>query len=280
LLVHWLYNTQPDAFAAYQVKLTKGVDPTVAWSDSFQALAGKDLDQEIQQYTKFGKFTDVPVPIKGVTAEQAKKPITEADIGAILAQLASTAGTLRNDAALKQEARQEIDHALTLEPGNTLALRLLRLETKVPEADVLARLRQQVARRPDDGEAWLMLGELLDMEAAAEREAALRRAVALMPRSARAYKGLAWMLVSTKRAEEALPLATKAAMLSPWDAPVLDTYAATLFAVGRCPDALNMQKRAVDLVPESADRGSLLPFATKVAEYSKACAEPPAPPPP
>ena len=36
LLVHWLYNTQPDAFAAYQVKLAKGVDPTVAWPDSMQ----------------------------------------------------------------------------------------------------------------------------------------------------------------------------------------------------------------------------------------------------
>ena len=271
LLVHWLYNTQSADFAAYQVKLAKGVDPAVAWNASFPTLLGKDLDRELQQYAKFGKFVDVPVALQAVSTEQIFKPITEADIGGILAQLAWSSSRIRGSADLKQEARKEIDRALTLEPGSTLALRLLRIEQNVPASDAVARLRQQVARRADDGEAWLLLGELLGDAEVGEQEQALRRAVALLPRSARAYNALAWMLLGTKRAEAALPLATKAALLAPWDAAVLDTYAAALFAVGRCPDALEMQKRAVDLVPESTDREGMLPYTTHVMEYDKVC---------
>ena len=70
--------------------------------------------------------------------------------------------------------------------------------------------------------------------------------------------------------------------LAPWDALILDTYAATLFAVARCPDALTMQKRAADLAPEWAAHESVLPITAKVAEYSSVCgaqAAAPEPPP-
>ncbi|XYI02288.1 hypothetical protein ACMHYB_21985 [Sorangium sp. So ce1128] len=132
-----------------------------------------------------------------------------------------------------------------------------------------------MARRPDDGEAWLLLGQLLGrQERDAERIAALRRAVALLPGNAIAYNALAWALVTTGRAEEALPLATKAAMLAPWNAAILDTYAASLFALGRCPDALRVQTRAVDRIAHCAQGSTTARLLTdKLEEYRSSCGQ-------
>ena len=278
LLVHWLVNTQPEGFAAFQLALRKGVEPSEAWSASFPGLAGKDLDQELQHYARFGKFAEVPGRLPAIKVEQARKALTDADVRSTLALLAWGASALRGEPALRREARQEIDGALALEPGNALALNLWRRDSEVPVGDAVARLRRQVGGRPDDGEAWLMLGELLGDEAAVEREAALRRAVVLMPRNSRALNNLAWMLVGAQRGAEALPFAAKAVMLSPWDSAVADTHAATLFALGRCRDALSTERRALELVDETATAETLRPYTTKIREYEQACGAPVAAP--
>lgn len=137
-------------------------------------------------------------------------------------------------------------------------------------ADALQRLREQVRVRPGDGEAWRLLASLESDPAT--QEAALRKAVALLPGNASAYSNLAWHLIQAGRAEEALPFATNAALRAPWDPEILDTYAACLFALGRCPDALRVQHRAVDNLPES-DRNTRAAqnILAAVSRYEDAC---------
>ncbi|WP_437665071.1 DUF1570 domain-containing protein [Sorangium sp. So ce1182] len=277
LMVYWMYNTQPDAFAAYQGRLAAGVDPERAWQESFGALSLDELDKQLHHYARFGKFQEVNVPLEPVKTEPTPATITTADVHALRAQLALTGASIRADDALKEEARRELDRALRLEPANVLALRvLMQLERGLPIGEWISRLEEQVARRPDDGDAWLLLGQLLGrQDRDAEQVAALRRAVALLPGNANAYNDLAWALVNKGHPEEALPLATKAAMLAPWNASILDTYAANLFALGRCPDALRVQARAVDLISHRSQGSSGARWLTdKLAEYQRSCGQP------
>ncbi|XXY49073.1 DUF1570 domain-containing protein [Sorangium sp. So ce269] len=277
LMVYWMYNTQPDAFAAYQGRLATGVDPERAWQESFGALSLDEVDEQLYHYARFGKFQQVNVPLDPVKTEPAPATITPADVHALRAQLALTGASIQADDALREEARRELDRALRLEPANVLALRvLMQLEKGLPTGEWISRLEEQVARRPDDGDAWLLLGQLLGRrERDAERVAALRRAVALLPGDAEAYNSLAWALVTTGHPEEALPLATKAAMLAPWNAFILDTHAASLFALGRCPDALRVQARAVDLIPHRAQGSTSARLLNeKLGEYRSSCGRP------
>jgi tetratricopeptide (TPR) repeat protein len=106
----------------------------------------------------------------------------------------------------------------------------------------------------------------------AEAEAAYRKAIALLPGDATAYNDLAWFLAQSGRGAEALPMATKAAYLAPWDPNVLDTYAACLFLVGRCSDALRWERRAIDFIPEHFRNAvTLQPFTSALDHYERSC---------
>ena len=81
----------------------------------------------------------------------------------------------------------------------------------------------------------------------AEQEAALRKAAQLNPDNAAAQNSLAWALVKSSRAREALPFANRAADLAPWSAATLDTLANAANQLGKCPIALVLQRRAAAL---------------------------------
>src|SRR2546429_16509 len=55
-----------------------------------------------------------------------------------------------------------------------------------------------------------------------------------------------------RRAEQALPVAQKAAELAPARAAVLDTYATALAKASRCAEAVRVEERAVELTAEQA----------------------------
>jgi tetratricopeptide (TPR) repeat protein len=261
-MVHWMYNTQRETFVAYQMALGRGDDADRAWSASFGADDLDEMSQSIDEYIRHGDYREYPFPLAAVEVSPVPVVVTAADIEALHAQLALEALEMNaDDQGLRKEVDSHLAAALALEPGNVAALRLLmRTPNGLPKSELITRLRDETSRRPDAGEAWLLLGQLVK---GAEREAALRKAIALLPRDSLAYNYLAWHLLHTNRRDEALALATKAALLAPWDPLVLDTYAGALFAVGRCQDAIRVQMRAVDNVLESS-RGN--GFARSIAE--------------
>lgn len=274
LMVHYLYNTEFELFSDFQRQLVKGVDPAVAWEKSFRSLRLDDLDKALHAYSRHGDFKELTVSLPPVNVTPHQTTFTQADVHAIRAQLAFVGNGFRPRSDLQQEARDEIAKALSLEPANVLALALrIRLDP-MPDDELIRRLREQVQARADDGEAWLFLGDALGKKRGNEapREQAYRRAASLLPRDARAYNQLAWALVSAGKAEEALPFAIKASLLEPWDAAVLDTYAASLFGVGRCADALRVQTRAVDVIPEHAAGSKLAKsLHATLDRYQKEC---------
>jgi tetratricopeptide (TPR) repeat protein len=271
MMVQWMRNEQPELFVAYQTALVRGLDPERAWADTFGSPGFENLDEQLDNYTKSGRFRVDEINLSTPPVLPVPVSITPADVHALRAQLAIVGHrTDPRRQELEEEAKQELLTALALEPGHAAALSLWRSFGRLPNEELVQRLRDQVRRRPDDGEAWLFMASLLDAD---ECEAALRQAVALLAGQARAYNELAWYLVQSGRAEEALPMATKAAYLAPRDPEVLDTYAASLFSVGRCPDALRVQLRAIDNLPENVSRnpGWTSHFTVVLARYRAAC---------
>jgi tetratricopeptide (TPR) repeat protein len=285
MMVTWMFNTQREAFGAFEEALARGEDPERAWAATFGKIPPEELDKTLYQYALHGNVTVFKLDLAPVDAHASSVPLDAADVHAVRAQLALVAAGMKagRDHAFDEEAEREIAEALAIEPGHVASLRLSHAtQHPLSAAETLARLREQTRRRPDDGEAWLFLGaRLRGPTEAADREAALRKAVALLPDNATAYNDLAWHLVRTGRAEEALPLATKASLRAPWNSAVLDTYAACLFAVGRCPDALRLETRAVDNLSETIrDRPASRPFTEALLRYQTACGAEAAPAPP
>ena len=164
MMVTWMFNTQRDAFDAYQRALARGEAPDRAWSASFGSWDLGDMDRAIYQYALHGDATVYDIDLAPVEAQATTAPLGAADVHALRAQLALIAATLKNggDRAFEEEAGREIAEALAVEPGHVATLRLSHASPHpLSAAETLARVREQTQRRPDDGEAWLFLASRL-----------------------------------------------------------------------------------------------------------------------
>jgi Flp pilus assembly protein TadD len=128
-----------------------------------------------------------------------------------------------------------------------------------------------VTGRPGDPRAWAFLAENLPPDAAAEREAALRRAAELAPRNPLALAALARGLLDAGRSGEALPLARQAVQLGPFSSEVLDTYAAVAADLGNCPQALLASRRALDVLPDDGEPEQRARLEARLAERQARC---------
>jgi hypothetical protein len=68
--------------------------------------------------------------------------------------------------------------------------------------------------------------------------------------NARAQNGLAWLFALSGREREALPFANRALDLAPWGDPaIIDMLAEVAARLGQCPQALQLEARAVSIRP-------------------------------
>jgi tetratricopeptide (TPR) repeat protein len=242
LLYHWLWNQRGKAFSDYQKRLGESGDPEGAWRAAFPEFdpsnpeAMAKLDAELDRYRRGGRFAFYKVQAEG-DGRFSEAPISSSDLHLLLLGMRrSWPGELEKQKALRRAVLDEALAEDTASPSAQYAL--AKLFDKV---DVNA-LRDAVKARPNDWRGWLALGEVAP---AAEKETALRKAVELNPLSAAACNALAWQLVTSDRAKEALPLANRALDLAPWDANIVDTLAEIAARLGRCAEALQLEKRAV-----------------------------------
>jgi tetratricopeptide (TPR) repeat protein len=283
LLVHWLSNTHPDEFARYQTLLAKGIDPDKAWKAVFPSLTNGDLDTELHAYADHGDYHYFVVTIPALEPTTEERALTSADVHAVRAA-ADLAGGLNLVDGKKQlaDVRAELAAALADDPGNVRALQM-QLGLVTPEARV-ALGRRAAQSHPEDGVAWLILGETLDGVPGSwdERAQAYQKAMALLPDNPTAFNNLAWMYLEKGRPQEALPLSLSAVRMAPWESSMLDTLAGTLAALGRCSEALAVQTRAIDLLPERTSPARRAEYTGRLNVFQTTCsvAQASAPPPP
>jgi tetratricopeptide (TPR) repeat protein len=186
----------------------------------------------------------------------------------LLAELKVRSANPVMETTLRREAARE---ALREAAGHPVAAAVLARADGASAADAI---RGATAARPADGRGWYLLAR--ETADAAEREAALKRAVELWPDGAAARSALAVHLASTGRAREALPFANQALDLAPWSPDAMAALARVALELGKCSEALQLQGRAVDI----AEEGTLGPVRANRAElrsrleaYRSRCAE-------
>jgi Tfp pilus assembly protein PilF len=277
-LVHYLMNKRPQEFGQLQQRFARGQDPAAAWREVFpqwdpasdEAMAA--LDKEIGRHVSRGDFhyREIELPPAETPSE---RPMTAAEAHDVRLSLAWLNRGQKVEAA-KLEA--EVEEALRHDPGSVSAL-AVAIGRKPAEGVALAE--KATAAHPRDARAWLLLAGALPPGAKDRREAALRKAVEVDPSSGLALNELAWLLLGSDRAGEALPLARRAVELSPGSAPFLDTLAGVAEARGDCLVAMQIQRRALDLLSEELPEQGRAPYRARLTRLQKACGRPESAPP-
>jgi tetratricopeptide (TPR) repeat protein len=269
LLYHWLWNTRSKPFTAFQERLANGEDPATAWKATFpeydpdSADAMARLDRELTKYRHDAAYLPYRVEAGKVDASFTDRSLPTADVHMLLLLVRAR---WPSPDAKKAIRRAEVEEALREDPFQPAALAHRATDEKKSVADAV---RPSTVAHPGDFRGWLGLAAALDDKAdAAEKEAALRKAVALAPDSAYANNSLAWQLLTTGRAREARPFAERALDLAPWSGAIVDTLAAVAFAVGQCKPAVILQRRAAD---QYGDGRAGDEVRLRLAEYEARC---------
>lgn len=244
-----------------------------AWKVILPGLNTPDVDDALNQYVKHGNYSEFLAPFTPPAPSMKETALTEADVHAERARVAMAAARSTSDrASHEEEARRELAVALKLEPANANALLLQARGAPAAERATLARRITEA--HPDDGRAWVALGQALvsTPAAAAEREAAFRKAIALRPDDPTPLNDLAWLYAGQGKAAEAAPLIGKAIQLAPYDPSMLDTLAAVQAQLGRCSEAVASQARAIDALPDGVPAAARHALEARLEQYRTRCA--------
>jgi tetratricopeptide (TPR) repeat protein len=268
LLYHWLWNKRSNQFVAYQKRLADGDGPDAAWKTAFpeydpsrpETLAS--LDQELSRYGKSARYTFYKVKSAAVSSKYTEAPLSSADVH-MLRLHARLASPEQGEGFV----RAELDEALREDSRNPEALTWrARLDGKAPDVE---QLRGVANGRKTDFRAWLALAEWTrnDME----RRLAYQKAVELNPESAPAQAGAAMTLTSQGQAKEALAFANRALDLEPWNPGMVEALAAAAHGLGRCEEALQLERRAVRMIARGGDVESKSAASKRLVEFEKGC---------
>jgi len=244
VLYRFLWSDHSKEFAEFERRLSQGDSPNDAWGAAFPrwnratgTLARLDGDLAYHQRHERGmKFT---VKVGEVDRTFTSAVASSADLHMLLLPLKLE----RTNRLLKENVERDVaEEALREDPHNALATAAL---ARLQGAPLIPKLKEIVAARPTDRYAWYLLAE--ENKDPAEREAALKQAVAAWPDGALPNATLASYLATTGRANEALLFANHAVDLAPWNPDIIASLALVAVELGKCPEALLLQSRAVDV---------------------------------
>lgn len=260
ILYRFLWNDHGRQLATYQQQLMEGAEPMEAWAVAFPEWDvgnGKinNLNDAIARYQNAGRGLRWEVKVTAVNRAFSSRSPSLGDLHLSLLGLR----LFHTNALIQDEVRQlALLEAEREDPGHPVvaeALARLRSEPALPV------LRSVTARYPGDGRGWYLLGR--ETSDPAEREAALRKAVASWPDGALAQAALAVHLAGAGRPRAALPFANRAVELAPWSPTATAALATVALELSQCKQALTLQARAVAAV-DSRRLGSLDGDATSL----------------
>jgi hypothetical protein len=273
VLVHFLVARERERFDEVRRRLARaeapdGVFPAVfpEWAPdggSPEALDRALLDHVHEALRGGGEKRRLEVP---AGAAPVARRMSAGEVHAARLTLTRFA---RGDPGAGKAERAEVEEALAEDPDHVVGL---QVKAALDHLDPLPLARRAARAHPEEVRAWLWLAAAARGEALeAERLSALFRAVEVSPTSAMASNNLAWNLLLRGDLERALPLADRAAALSPGDPAILDTRAAVLEALGRCAEALETAERALELLPAEAPGSARDPWLERAARLRARC---------
>lgn len=268
LWVHYLFNIHPERMEDFQLRLARAEDPKKAWEASFKGV--KDLQGELRTYVTSGRYSVLTIPLPPVPTKVDVRPLQTADVHAVRALLyLRSPGEFTPEQRL-ENAKREIAQGLKEAPTNVNAT---ILAAQLGEGTVsLEAARALVKANPDNGLAWDLLADVHGAKGEVkEAEEARKRAAELLPADASILNSLAWHYAQTQEPAKGLAAAQKAVALAPGNSSILDTLASLLFQLDRCPEALGMQRRAMDMLHERTSESVRRELNQRLQGYHARC---------
>lgn len=273
VLYHWLSNEREKQLSTYEDRLAKGDDPAAAWSAAFPELdpakpdAMARLDKELGAYRRDARYLPFRVRPGKVDTSFQERALPPAELHLMRVAIRHPSRWPAAEPARRALLRAEHDEALREDPLLPAAVAACARDEG---RSVAAALSPLTVVRPADARGWFLLAEALDAAVdPQEKESSLRRAVALAPDDARMNAALARLLASQGRAREARSFAEHAIDLAPWDPSFVETLGDVAFAFDQCKPALDLQRRAAELLPAGDPAGDAV--RARVAAYEATC---------
>jgi tetratricopeptide (TPR) repeat protein len=226
-----------------------------ALHDAFGDLPAAELDRDFRRYLGAGELAVWRTPYEPPSKPFALsvRKLTDSEVHLYWARLTSWKGTSADT------ARRDLDAALAAEPSSPEP-RYYRGLFEMARNDLSAAKRElaaALAASPEEPRYLLgMLTLKLQEEGALTNPEKVRVIASLAAhlgrraRTATELNSAADTLNQVGRSDVSLVLAERALALAPFEAAILDTYAAALFALGRVAEAVDEQTAAVSFMNE------------------------------
>ncbi|HYS08544.1 MAG TPA: energy transducer TonB [Myxococcales bacterium] len=242
LVVHWLVDVRTQAFDDMLSRLALGEDPHYAFSKSFPDLNDDTMKVQIAAYWKARKVGILRAPTPRWAGPVSERSLPAGEVYAILADLQRLSPGYPHTAARELRKNELLAQAIQADPGNPLAIQLS------DDADA----SKATAAHPDDWRAWLAFADKNGHDLTA-----LRTARKLAPGNPGVLSRLAWAEQQRGDRELALQYAKRAAEIAPGRSDVLVVLGTVLADAGRCGEGEDSVQRAIDVLPDDADRAAV-----------------------
>ncbi|MBF5044992.1 hypothetical protein FGE12_21500 [Aggregicoccus sp. 17bor-14] len=267
LWTHYLLAAHGDRFADFQARLTRGEPARPAFQKAF---AGVDWDREqleIHAYLREQHFRVYQYALATPAVTPQVRVLEDGEVHALKAELWE--GGRRSEAQKKAEVAEQLRQAQAHDPAG-VGTRLMLAQRLTGADERLVAARQLAHDFPQSLAAWKFLdAELPHGDATREeRGEALTRALALAPSDPEVLNAYAWHFAWGETAQRAYEAARQARLMMPYSANTLDTYALAAAAVGRCNEALSVQRVAVSLVDSAGPE-----MLKRLRRYEGGCKE-------
>ena len=161
LLVHYLINKRPEAFARLQTALLGLTSPTEAWSTAMPDLPPSQLDDVLDLYRSsrsLGNYNTETWQVHVAEPAISVRAMTDAEAHAVRALLFET-GAAPGIAPDSAAAQKEIGEALEADASNVeaLALRFFWFSPLGRPQDRASLAERAVSAHPGEWIAWLMV---------------------------------------------------------------------------------------------------------------------------
>lgn len=256
-VVHFLANTRRHKLDTFLGRLSRAEDPRKAFRAEFPDLDEERLGTQLAQYVQgLSRYLRSSIAEPDVDPTATARRLPRSEVHALRADLLRIApGIPRSE---ERTRRQLAEIALSLEedPGNPLALQLSG------SGDASAAVRAH----PDDWRAWVLVADRNPGDAAAAA-----RAAKLSPDNPSVLSRLAWAESFAGRRRKAIEHARRANELMPGHSAHLDTLASLLAGSGRCGEAVLVEQRAIDVLPDTAPPLASAELRARLTQIEQKC---------
>ena len=205
---------------------------------------------------KDGQYLRYTIAEPQLSGAPAVRALPRSEVHALRADLLRMSPGYSRTPEREERMRAELALSLQDDPGNPLALELSG------SGDAQAA----VSAHAGDWRAWVVLADRNGNDASA-----IAKAARLAPDNAGVLSRLAWAENAAGRRKKAIEHARRANELAPGRSIHLDTLASLLAGAGQCSEAILLEQRAIEVLPDTAPADAAGELRARLSQMEQKC---------